>query len=836
MRTGRGSLAFAAAVVAACAALPLAGALSGGRVVFWRDVQMVWLPQVEVWVHSLAEGAWPTWDRFSGFGRPLLADPRAALFYPPTWINLIVPPGPAYVWLSVFHLWLGGLGALWLAKRLGASSQAALLAGAAFTASGPFLALVLMWHHLAGAAWMPWVLGSLDAVAETPSGRRFALAATAVAVQAFSGSPDYSAFTLLGAIPLVFSRIRPRLIGAGSEEAVVSRGRVGGPLLRLAPALASGAAAAAGLALAAVQWWPAALYASRGARNAGAAGAAVWSLAPAALLEVLAPFRFWDLPLTPLGASSLLESREPWLHSIHLGAPLLALALAGLASASRARAALATALAGGLLWSLGSHTPFLEAVQTLLPPLASLRFPVKAMVPVALTISLLAALGLDALGREGPRGDSRARAAGLGFVGLTLLALFFLSSPALGPSLDDPAARWSLVRAGAIALFLAALAAGLAWFSPRPRARWALAGLAVLVPLAQHRNLIETAPARLFHLRPELLSHLDPHATGRLYAYDALIVNEWQRTTSPTAPEALRVARLPTGFGPRAALVAGVREQLHPPTAGLWGLAGSFDYDVLDFEPRERVELATRLRASEASPAHLALLRLGAVTHATSLGPGTWWRGLRLVAQVPGTLRHPVTLLAVPDPLPRVYAVGRVRPARGGAALSALVARDFDPRRQVVLSPEDAESTGLPGSRPSAITGSVAAAEPLESEVKLTELKADRVEIEARLSRAGLVVLVDAWDPGWTALVDEQPAPVLRANVAFRAIPVPAGTHRISMRYLPSGLLAGAALSTLSALGLAAIALRTRLRPGAAMFPQASGRARSSGAGSREPR
>jgi hypothetical protein len=64
----------------------------GGGVFFERDIHLAWQPQVESFVRSIALGAWPLWDRSMGFGQPLLADPSAQLLYPPSWLNLLMPP------------------------------------------------------------------------------------------------------------------------------------------------------------------------------------------------------------------------------------------------------------------------------------------------------------------------------------------------------------------------------------------------------------------------------------------------------------------------------------------------------------------------------------------------------------------------------------------------------------------------------------------------------------------------------------------------------------------------------------------------------------------------
>jgi hypothetical protein len=49
----------------------------------------------------------------------------------------------------------------------------------------------------------------------------------------------------------------------------------------------------------------------------------------------------------------------------------------------------------------------------------------------------------------------------------------------------------------------------------------------------------------------------------------------------------------------------------------------------------------------------------------------------------------------------------------------------------------------------------------------------------------GILVISDVLAPGWSATVDGREAPIVRADYAFRAVPVPAGEHDVVMRYLP---------------------------------------------------
>jgi len=98
--------------------------------------------------------------------------------------------------------------------------------------------------------------------------------------------------------------------------------------------------------------------------------------------------------------------------------------------------------------------------------------------------------------------------------------------------------------------------------------------------------------------------------------------------------------------------------------------------------------------------------------------------------------------------------------------------------------------------------------------VEIAEYHHDRVHLKCNLRRAGLLVMTDSWSPRWRASVDRRPAYIGKADVAFRAIAVPAGQHDIEFRYYPFSLLLGQVVSglTLLVLGIALWIWRDRDR------------------------
>ncbi len=133
-----------------------------------------------------------------------------------------------------------------------------------------------------------------------------------------------------------------------------------------------------------------------------------------------------------------------------------------------------------------------------------------------------------------------------------------------------------------------------------------------------------------------------------------------------------------------------------------------------------------------------------------------------------------------PGALPRAFVVPEATVVPDDAAArAALSAPDFDPASAALLAAPE----GTP----------VRAGEEAPHAGTTLGYEAERVRVQA--AGPGILILTDAFYPGWTARVDGVPAPILRADVMFRAVVLPEGEHTVEFVYAPRAWSVGWKLS-----------------------------------------
>ncbi|HEY8021378.1 MAG TPA: hypothetical protein VIH93_09760, partial [Thermoanaerobaculia bacterium] len=406
----------------AVAMLPLA---RGGETLFLRDVANAHLEMKLAQASALARGFFPEIDPYRAGGQPLAGNPNAVPFYPD---NLLYRAAAPPFWAFNAHFWIHLLLApfafLWLARAWGLSRASAWVAAGCYVVSGFFLSHLSFYNLIAGATIAPaFVAACLSWARAGGAARRSPAVAVLWALLLLGGDPLMAGLAL--ALAVWALSLGGRAVPASAPSEIPSE----------APAKPSRsfswrpigwwsagwflAAVGAGTLVAApqlVEFLRILPLSFRGHWGYTAEVATVASWDPRQALEWLLPFAFGRPDV--LGPGSFWGSRfftdvPPYYLSLYPG--LLALALVAAAGFPRARRRVALfawgAVAAGLFVSLGRFNP-LAARLFALPGAASLRYPVKFWLPVAIGGALLCGIGFERLFEGGEESDQAASSQG----------------------------------------------------------------------------------------------------------------------------------------------------------------------------------------------------------------------------------------------------------------------------------------------------------------------------------------------------------------------------------------------------------------------------------------
>jgi len=137
---------------------------------------------------------------------------------------------------------------------------------------------------------------------------------------------------------------------------------------------------------------------------------------------------------------------------------------------------------------------------------------------------------------------------------------------------------------------------------------------------------------------------------------------------------------------------------------------------------------------------------------------------------------------------PRAFLVPSARVAPSlGTALSEMVHQPFQPDAEVILADDTTTQANVQRTERGG-----------HGTARVTEYAANSVRIHTSADGDAWLVLSDTYYPGWTATVDGQPVTVMRGDVLFRVVPVPAGKHDVEFHFEPTSVKLGAAISLLA--------------------------------------
>lgn len=777
-----------------------AGALTTGAIFSEGDTVEFYIPLATVAGAALREGRLPLWTPGIYAGYPLFADGEVGPLYPPNLLLWFLFPIDAFVvWQRVLRFLLGASAAYFYARSLGLPRPAATVTGFAF-GFGSFAIGQLHHANLAdGAVWLPAVLGAFERALAARGQRRLRWIGVGGAALALTALAVHINPLLMSALALAgYAALRMVVWPApGLPTDLAAR-------LRASVGLVGGMGAL-GAALAAVQLLPLLELAGQAARGRGVdlEESVTGSFPPVHLVTLLFPYFF-------RGPDEIYWS--PWFRwdtTLYVGVVPLALAIYALATARSAPgarallASLATMAVVATLLAFGGYSPLpLYELLWHVPPFNVLRNPSRFTFLVAFALAALAGMGaarLAGMMEQGadPRAASPAAAAARRETGRLLVALV-LGTLALGALLQ-------------LAQVVLQLSPGL------------LAALLAPYVSDRGRGLDGTAgdPSA------SLLWSLGPlgGATGRtllallLFAF---LLYRWRAgRLSPAGGVGFLVGLCAAdlvlfglAFHPRQSLT----DVTTPPPVAQLLMARLSDHERVLVDVGAVVAVPDRLLPlgiREASGySSLAPARHSIFLEASSRDD----RLLDLLGvryRVFPRTSHPVPLPIAayvdqdvrvyerPRPLPRAFLVGEILMAADPyAAAEVLTDSRFDPRRQAVVEGAVALPAEVAPDGGGVGLGAITwVAEGPEQVV---------LRVEARAP--ALLVLADAWYPGWVARIDGRETPIYPTDVLFRGVVVPAGSHEVRFSYEPLSLRLGAAISLLALLALVGLLWAPSLR------------------------
>jgi hypothetical protein len=153
-----------------------------------------------------------------------------------------------------------------------------------------------------------------------------------------------------------------------------------------------------------------------------------------------------------------------------------------------------------------------------------------------------------------------------------------------------------------------------------------------------------------------------------------------------------------------------------------------------------------------------------------------------------GATKEGVQIYELPEARPRAFVVGRVRRVEtDDEALRILRREDFAIADEALIHSADLELPSDAGS---------------SRNVEIAERTGSTLALRSDTERPGLLVVSEAYYPGWRATVDGAEVPLHRANLMMRAVELPAGRHEIRLEFRPASVRIGAWISVA---GLAAL-------------------------------
>lgn len=746
----------------------------GGKVPFFRDLGPYFYPLRWSLAEGLKTGELPLWDRHMAAGFPLLAAFQSGAFYPPHFLFMFLPFFAALRAIFIFHFLVAGIGAYKLLRHWSYPSYLSISGALLFTLGGTVVSLSNLLNHFQTAVWLPWVILAWERALRFPTWTNFLRFTLFLTIQFLAGSPEIFA---MGMALAFLDGLRCRSLASGTTFRRIITVLLGGIALLLALTMA--------------QLLPTAeLFTQSRRQHAIPSDEAFnWSLKPVNLLNLF----FLDKEVesdAPGGVRFFFARQASFYISYYLGAiSVFGICLWLFYGSMRERIIVTLLVAVSLVVTLGGSTPIYPFLFRHLPMLSAIRFPEKFFFFTYTVLFFVTMRGLKdfLLAQEK---NVKTPFLIFGSVCLIWLGVYFIFrfnadliadfiSARIGPS--PPASvdaktiasvlanieRQVILSAGMVVLLCLAKTKLI-----RPLLFSTLLVSTVYVDLTwAHRSFLFPLHPDFVFKSPRILSSAETGGS-RLFYYPS---------TQNLHPSSFSVPGRPS-FGNMTALPF---QNLLPNAGVLYGVDYLQEIDALGRQPytdflvfASRLEFASQIR----------LLRALNVGYLISINPLAA-KGIALVGHFP---QYFSWLYKIEGTVPRVYIVGNSSVEKNPEmVLQRLASPGFDATQEVVL---DAKLE-------------MKQRRTLVASAKMVRYEHDAATVHASLNDSGILVLADAFYPGWKAYVDGKEAPIFKANHFFRAVVLAPGEHVVVFKYEPLSFKIGLIVSVFTILCIVAISV-----------------------------
>jgi hypothetical protein len=749
-------------LIAACFFYPM---LFDGKVIFYRDYNLITYPFRYFLGQTFSQGAIPYWVPHANGGLPYMAALHPGVFYPPSILFLMGDTTYALNLFYVLHFMILGVSLYLLARCWKLSFVAALCCAVTGMLSGFMVASTLLSNFFMSAVWLPVIFWLFHQYWIRKHIGYFIGLIAAIATQTLAACPEINIMTmlLLYAHSLYFLPRLPGISGA----------------FRLTASL--GLAVALALGLCAFQLLPTAKLIKHSFRHSGLdyVTHTQWSLDTDKLSTLLLSpdyrgffnFRFQPDPVDgsnlkaqPKSNAGLIEDssgaskdRPPmvsgFLHTVYMGLLGLVFVLFGFFfRREKAVGFWLVVFLLGIFLAFGKHNPFYPIVYYGIPFLELFRYPEKYVYISSFAAVFLTGYGLEALIRW-----TRDRQISIFHILTTLIFLFgIIGLLAIWKPYFSPLHSLVILLLFGFSYIM--------FYFRKMKATWFAVSVLLMITVdlsIKDAQLLPLIDKSYYKEKPMVMDILgDSFGKHRVYSGQLQkIPNDKSYPNGPT----------------RLASILASKELLYPYMGMVYGVEHVNGFNGLALELESNM-LWWAVFVKSPPERRRRILARSNVRY--------WIDGDVLT---PYSKDYPVIMpdrvKVLSEALPRAFLVPQMKlPKESDHLLNAYYEKSFDPYQEVLLDEKvDFEESNH-----------------FSGKVEQVVYKPNHVTIQTTQEGNGFLVLMDSYFPGWTVKVDGQERPVLQANYFYRAVQLGPGEHTLEFDFIPEGMRMGLKISGFS--------------------------------------